>query len=266
MNDYESSVKNTAISVLGQIALPEALLSIDRLIKSTFDEEVEAKAKAIWAIGMIAEGCDDGVILPIIDHLSSKIWKVKAACLFTISAFGERVSKYATNILTGMMKNNNINKQAVAETLIKIGAEGERYLIKTIVSMPNSDYKMKSDIVRSFASTNVNSPNIDFIVECLYSAAQNGYSVVRKSSLLSLQTLYNNSKGNITYLKDCNIIPFFQTAMKDKDPEIQYLSVQFFKSLGPQGDIIFIDGLTQDPSPIIRCQSAIGLGKFNIKN
>lgn len=172
LKDYESSVKNTAASVLGQIALPEALLSLDQLIRTTYDEEVDAQAKAIWAIGMISEGCDDGVIIPIIEHLNSNIWKIKSACLFTLAAFGERASKFATNILCGMMKNNNIFKVTVAETLIKMGVEGERYLIKTLVTLPNTDYKLKSDILASFAITNIISPNIDFIVECLYNAAQ----------------------------------------------------------------------------------------------
>ena len=172
LKDPESSVKNSAASIIGQIALPESLLSLESLIRTTFDEDVDAKAKAIWAIGMIADGCEDGVILPIVEHLYSNLWKVKSACLFTISAFGDRVSKYATPMLKGMMKNNNLNKQTVAETLIKMGVEGERFLIKTLVGLPNTDYKMKSDIIRAFGLANVLSPNIDFIVECCYNAAQ----------------------------------------------------------------------------------------------
>ncbi len=121
---------------------------------------------------MLAEGCDDSIILPILEQLQSKIYKVKSACLFAITAFGDRISKYATPILTGMMKNNNINKQTLSETLIKMGADGERYLIKLLVNLPNSDYKMKGDILKAFAITSVTSPNIDFLVESLYQAAQ----------------------------------------------------------------------------------------------
>jgi hypothetical protein len=36
----------------------------------------------------------------------------------------------------------------------------------------DSNYKLKSSIAKSLALTNINSPNIDFIVESLYKAAQ----------------------------------------------------------------------------------------------
>jgi len=173
LKDYDNTVRNTAASIIGQIGLPEGISALDSLMKLLKTEkEVEVKAKAIWAIGRLSKNCEDGVIELILENVLSKIWKIKSACLYTISAFGPRIASSAVPILCKLLKNSNINKQTIAETLMKMGGEGEKYLIKLLIHLPDSDYILKGSIIKSFAMTDINSPNIDFIVEALYKAAQ----------------------------------------------------------------------------------------------
>lgn len=52
-----------------------------------------------------------------------------------------------------------------------MGIEGEKYLIKLLINLPDSDYLLKSSIIKGFALTDITSPNTDFIVEALYKAS-----------------------------------------------------------------------------------------------
>ena len=70
-----------------------------------------------------------------------------------------------------MSSISTINKQIIAETIIKLGIEGEGVLLDVMRSEIDSNYKLKSSIARSLALTNISSPNIDFVVECLYKHA-----------------------------------------------------------------------------------------------
>lgn len=92
----------------------------------------------------------------------------------------------------------------------------------------DSNYKLKSSIAKSLALTNINSPNIDFIVECLYKAAQyknikfrSNNSIIRKSALFALRMLHEKSEERVTYLKTRHILPFYYKCLSDKEPEIQ---------------------------------------------
>lgn len=89
-------------------------------------------------------------------------------------------------------------------------------------------------------------------------------NLIRKASLFSLKTLHTKSKGKITYLKTINILPIYYKCLQDKDPEIQSLAISAIKELGPQGEIVFKEGLTKDSNSIVRCQCVIGLGKYSL--
>jgi hypothetical protein len=96
------------------------------------------------------------------------VWKVKMACFITISAFGHRCSELVLPSLKKMLRESSVNKQIIAETIMKLGNEGEHHLIDVMKIEMDSNYKLKASIAKSFALTLITSPNLDFIVECLY--------------------------------------------------------------------------------------------------
>jgi len=46
------------------------------------------------------------------------MWKIKSACLYSISAFGSRCSKIALPHLFKLLKETTINKQCIAEAMV----------------------------------------------------------------------------------------------------------------------------------------------------
>jgi hypothetical protein len=225
LKDYSTAVRDTAASSLGQIGLPESILARDYLVESLRDEDVNVKSKVVWALGRIAKGCDNSIIQHIVETLKNNMWKVKSACLYALANFGARAAKQSIPLLRKLLKESAINKQAVAETIVKLGSEGEATLIKLMQAEPDSNYKLKSSICKALALTDMTSPNLDFIVETLFKAANIGTSgVIRRDAIFAIRVLAEKSEENITYLKRKNIIPFYYEKLLDKDPSVQAVS------------------------------------------
>ncbi len=224
LKDYSTAVRDTAAGTLGQIGLPEALIAVDHLVDSIKDEDVNVKSKAIWSIGRISAGCENSVIVSVVEALRSNMWKVKCTCLFALSMFGQRCARLALPLLVKLLKESAINKQAIAETIVKLGNEGESVLLKIMSAENDSNYKLKSSIAKSLGLANVTSSNIDFIVECLFKSANSNNALIRKSSIFSIRVLAEKSEERVTYLKRKNIIPFYYEKMLDKDATIQAVS------------------------------------------
>jgi HEAT repeat protein len=188
---------------------------------------VNVKSKVIWAIGTIASGCDDFVISHLVQALKSNMWKTKSACLFALSQFGARAAKLSIPTLTKLLKESAINKQSIAETIVKLGEDGENNLLRIMSQENDSNYKLKSAICRAFALSNIDSPNIDFIVECLFKASRINNPLIRKNSLFSIRVLAERSQERVTYLKRKNVIPFYYKMLMDKDTSIQAVKIEF---------------------------------------
>ncbi len=221
LKDYSTAVRDTAASTLGQIGLPESLLAVDHLIEAIKDQDVNVKSKVIWALGRLSSGVDNAITHHIVDALKCNMWKVKSACLFTLSQFGPRSARLALPVLNKLLKESAINKQTIAETMIKLGSEGESSLLKIMSTENDSNYKLKSSIARAFALTNISSPNIDFIVECLFKTAKANNPLIRKNALFAIRILADKSEETVTYLKRKNVIPFYYEMMLDKENSIQ---------------------------------------------
>lgn len=228
LKDYSTAVRDTAASSLGQLGLPEALLALNHLVDAINDEDVNVRSKVIWAIGRIAAGCDNSVIIPIVEALKSNMWKVKSTCLFALSQFGYRAAKLAVPILIKLLKESAINKQAIAETLVKLGSEGESTLLRVMNQENDSNYKLKSSISRALSLANINSPNIDFVVECLFKSCKSNSSLIRKNALFAIRMLAEKADEKVTYLKRKNVIPFFYEMMMDKDFDIQMVTIYIY--------------------------------------
>ena len=221
LKDYSTAVRDTAVGTLGRIGLPEGLLAIDYLINNIKDEDVNVKSKIIWTIGRISQGCDNQVIPYIVNALKSNMWKVKCACFYTLSQFGSRSARLAVPPLIKLLKESAINKQTIAETLVKLGNEGENTLLNLMNTESDSNYKLKAVIAKSLALSNIHSPNIDFIVECLFKSAKSNSSLIRQNCLFAIRVLAEKSEDRNTYLKKKNLIPFYYEMMMDKEQAIQ---------------------------------------------
>lgn len=101
------------------------------------------------------------------------MWKVKSACLYSIASFGPRCSGLALSHLIKLFKKEpSINKQSIAETMIKLGSEGEEILLNIMKTENDTDFRLKSSILRAFGLVDLSSQNIDFIMEALFESSR----------------------------------------------------------------------------------------------
>ena len=62
LKDTNSAVRDCAACIIGQIGLPEGITAIDHLLKAINDVNSDVKSKVIWAIGKLADECNESVI------------------------------------------------------------------------------------------------------------------------------------------------------------------------------------------------------------
>ena len=221
LKDYSSAVRETAANTLAHIGLPEAVSSIYILLESLKDNDVVVKSKVVIAIGKIAPGCENYVIPHVIEALKTNMWKVKLACLNTLSQFGVRASKLALPYLYKLLRESAINKQVIADTIVKLGYEGESILLKILTTEDDSNFKLKSVTAKALGYTDLNGPNLDFIIETLFKSSISENSLIRFNCLCAIKNLEDKSDDHITYLKKKNVIPFYYNKLTDKDLTIQ---------------------------------------------
>ena len=121
--------------------------------------------------------------------------------------------------------------------------------MKILKAEPENNYKLRECIVRALALSNVLHPNIDFVIEILYSTSKDKQVPVRKASLLSLDILHKKaSHDEVTYLKSRHLLPFFYRCLNDKDRSVRRCALLCIQNFGPQGELMFIEGVTKDPN------------------
>ena len=266
LSDYSEKVRDSAATSLGIIGLPESSIAIDDLIPHLKDKNVEVKSKIIWDIGRIAPAVDNSVIGEVALCVQSNMWKIKKATLYTLSQFGNRCNKNIIPYLINLLKESPINKQLIAETIVRMGIEGENNLLLMMNSEPDSNYKLKSAVIRGYSYADITSPNIDFILESIFKLGNNEFPSVRKACIFTIHELASRANENITYLKKKNIIPFYYDKLKDKDLNIQGYAINCLKSLGPEGELVFIEGFTKDNNYLTRINCGLGLADSGIQN
>ena len=266
LSDYSIKVRDAASTSLGIIGLPEASIAIDDLIENINDEDVNVKSKIIWDIGRIAPAVENSAINEVAICIQNNMWKVKKATLYALSQFGNRCNKNIIPYLINLLKESAINKQLIAETIVKLGIEGENALLLLMNSEPDNNYKLKSAVIRAYSLADITSPNIDFILESIFKQCNNEFPVVRKSCIFTIHELAERAQENITYLKKKNIIPFYYEKLKDKDINIQGYAINCIKSLGAEGELIFIEGFTKDSNYLTRINCGLGLADNGIQN
>jgi len=225
LKDYSSAVRETAANSLAHVALPEALGALGSLLESLKDTDVVVRSKVILAIGKIASGCDTQVIPHLVETLKTNFWKVKLACMNTLAEFGFRAAKFALPYLHKLLRESPINKQIIADTIVKLGYEGESILLRILKLDDDSQFKLKSFIVKALGQSAITGPNIDFIIETLFKASNSDNALIRLNSLMAIKNLADRADDSNTYLKRKNIIPFYYNKLTDKELSIQSVRI-----------------------------------------
>ena len=259
LKDEFEGVRETSAYALGFIGLPEAADAIDALTKLLRDSSAQVRTMAAWAIGRLGSvAYKAGPAL--IYLLKDSYWKVRTAACISLASAGHNIASSAIPILFKILKDGSINRNTVAETIVRLGPAGEKLLIDMLNKEPNGNATLRGGAVKALAYANVYSNNIDFVVEALFQLANDNISAIRREVLLTLKTLCEKAKMQVTYLKPRMLLPLYFKFMKDSAKEVRDASTLGIVSVGPQGQLMLIEAMTKDDSPIVRAQAIRGLG------
>ena len=146
-----------------------------------------------------------------------------------------------------------------------MGAQGEQTLVNILAKEPDSNLNLRVCMVRALALSNVSNASIDFVIEMLFKAARDRNAQIRKASVVSLDILRKKSMSlsdQVTYLKAKNLLPFLYRCLMDKDKAVRNSALLGISNFGPQGELMFIEGVTKEQNAQIRIECAKGLGKI----
>ena len=271
LNDYDEKVRLASAISLGKIGKPEGESSIKEITKViNVEKNISVLSAMIWALGKNINPSNIDLYPILLKYVQSDIWKVRISALFALSKLGVLVAEKAIPILTKLLMESPINKAIISEVMITMGNLGENKLLEIIDKNSKND-KLVSSITKSFSYINLNSSNIDYIIQLLCQKLySNPSAIIRKNCLFSLRNLSNRLKkynpdinfsenDKYIYLTEKNIIPLFYEKLKDKEFKIQKYAIDCILEYGPKGELIFLEGLLKDKSPIVRLNCAIGL-------
>ena len=271
LNDYDEKVRLASAISLGRISKPEGESPIKELLKVIkIEKNISVLSAMIWALGKNLTPSNIEIIPILVKHIQSDIWKVRRTSLFALSKFGSIAAEQAIPVLTKLLIESPINKTIISEVIVSMGNLGENKLLEIIDKNDKND-KLISSIIKSFSYINLNSINIDKIIQLLCQKLYNNpSSIIRKNCLFSLRKLSNrlrkynpdinfSDNDKYIYLTEKNIIPLFYEKLKDKEFKIQKYAIDCILEFGPKGELIFLEGLLKDKSPIVRLNCAIGL-------
>jgi len=271
LNDYDEKVRLASSISIGRISKPEGEFAIKEILKViNVEKNISVLSSMLWALGKILNPSNLEIIPILIKYIQSDIWKVRRAALFALSKFGSIAAEQAIPILSKLLIESPINKTLIAEVIVSMGNLGENKLLEIINKNDKND-KLISSITKSFSYINLNSNNISNVIQLLCQKLySNPSSIIRKNCLFSLRQLSNRLKrynpdvnfgenDKYVYLTEKNIIPLFYEKLKDKEFKIQKYAIDCILEFGPKGELIFLEGLLKDKSPIVRLNCAIGL-------
>jgi HEAT repeat protein len=131
------------------------------------------RTTAAWAVGRIGQAAwKAGPIL--IEMLRDTYWKVRTAACIALATAGQQVADRAISALSRLMKDGSINRDNVAETIVRLGPQGEQLLIEMLGNQPVSNFKLRKGIVHALSQANIEHNNIDFVIETLFKISGDG--------------------------------------------------------------------------------------------
>ncbi len=143
-----------------------------------------------------------------------------------------------------------------------MGVAGVQSLIEFMKREHQSNYKTREHIAKALSTASVIDPNVDHVIELLFSMAHDRYPEVRKGCLISLDKLRVQAGDSVTYLKPRHLLPFFYQFLADPDNGVRKCALLCIRNFGAQGELLFIEGVTKDKNPLIRKECAYGLGEI----
>jgi len=69
-------------------------------------------------------------------------------------------------------------------------------MVNLLKSEPLNNLKLRTCVIRSLALANVQSYNIDFVIEILFQQAQDQNAQIRKASIVSLDILHKKASND----------------------------------------------------------------------
>ncbi len=78
-------------------------------------------------------------------------WKVRTSACIALATAGQSVSDRAIAALSKLMKDGSINRDNVAETIVRLGPQGEQLLIEMLSNQPVTNFKLRKGIVHALS-------------------------------------------------------------------------------------------------------------------
>eukprot|EP00743_Colponemidia_sp_Colp-15_P010125 GILK01011120.1.p1 GENE.GILK01011120.1~~GILK01011120.1.p1 ORF type:complete len:1104 (+),score=179.34 GILK01011120.1:3-3314(+) len=257
--DSEPLVRLASVESLGTIGLPEAFNCVSVLIAAAQDNNAKVRAAAAWSLGKLGAAVATDAVKTLLKMLRDEFWKVRYSACIALGQLGPSVARNVVPVLAKILKEGTINRNAVADTLVRLGTEGEAVLVELLRNESITNTLMRASVVQSLAAANIASPFIDHVVEAIFGAANDRMPTVRKTSVAVATSLGRRAKEKVPYLKVRHLLPFLYQFLKDKDVAVREVAAESIASFGSQGELILIEGLTKDVNPTIRLTSALGL-------
>ena len=182
--------------------------TIPKILKKFQDKEPSIRAMAAWVIGKFGPKClqkqtetspniyQSKILQNIQKLLSDKFWKVRTSACITLACLGPTPILLSLEVLLAALKTGKINRQIVAETIIKMGNDGERILIEILKRMRVKDCGLIVPIIRSLELVGIwdDSGSIDFVLEELINGVKSRLDSVRDFRRLGRSKMEANGK------------------------------------------------------------------------
>lgn len=259
LRDEHPGVRETAAYSLGFIGLPEAAESVSSLARSLRDKAPQIRTMAAWAIGRLGNEASK-VTSELLGLLKDEFWKVRSAACISLASAGLPAANVAIPVLAKILKDGSINRATVAETIVRLGPQGEKLVIEIMAKEPLSNMILRTAVIKALGQANVANNNIDYVIETLFKLSNDRTSQIRKEVLLSLKSISDRATTKITYLNPKTLLPLYIKYLKDPCKEVRDICIICIANTGPQGELTLIEALTKDSNHIIRAQASKGLG------
>lgn len=145
--------------------------------------------------------------------LVDSFWKVRTAACISISCMGKKYISQALPILLKAVKSGSVNRTICAETIVKMGRDGERMLVEIIKRMRVKDSALICPILQSLEMVDL-APNggLDFVLEEMINGAKSDDGKIRKSCLISLRKIKERVDSHNHSLKKAAELKFREQA------------------------------------------------------
>lgn len=257
--DKNKDVRKVAVSLLNRIEIPDDM-KVTRYIKNCLqDPDSQVRASAASVSSTLCTGSKK-VLELLLKLLKDNYPQVRNTACTALKMVGRQSSKKVIPILTKLLKDGALSRQVVADSLVGLGTEGQLQIIEILHKEPLGNLSLRTCIIKALGTADVNSNNIDFVIETLFKITQEGTPGIRKVALLSLCDINQQAKDKLLYLKPGTLLPLFIKYLKDPCKEVRKVCVSAIVDFGAQGELVLLEAFTKDSNFIIRAQAAKGLG------